>query len=101
MTSTGEKADGNVDQREKRGLANRSVSTTHEVCNMLVISFALLQNIMRGTSIAGYNSAKFLPGIYSFDFISEVTSENKEALLDFKLSQCCECILSSGRFPSV
>jgi hypothetical protein len=101
MTSTGEKADGNVDQREKRSLANRSVSTTHEVCNMLVISFELLQNITGGNSIAGYNSSKFLPGIYSFDFISELTSENKETLLDFKLPQCCECILSSGRFPSV
>jgi len=80
---------------EKCGLANRTVSTTHEVCNRLVILFELIQNIIGGSSNMGYASDKFLPGIYSFDFISEPISENKETLLNFKLSQCCECILSS------
>jgi hypothetical protein len=36
---------------------------------------------MRGNSNAGYNSPKFLPGIYLFEFISELISENKETLL--------------------
>jgi len=67
----------------------------------LVILFELLQNIMRGNSNVGYTSTKFLPDIYSFDFISELISENKETLLDFKLSQYCECILSPGWFPRV
>ena len=43
-----------------------------------------------------YTSAKFLLDIYSSDFISELISETKENLLDFKLSPRCECILSSG-----
>jgi len=81
VTSTGEKTDGNVDKVEKRGLANRSVSTTHEVCNMLVISFELLQNITRGISNISYTTVKFLPGVYSFDFISELIFENKETLM--------------------
>jgi hypothetical protein len=101
VTSTGEKTDGNVDQMEKRGLANRSVSTTHEVCSMLVISFELLQNTMRGNSNVGYTSSKFLSDIYSLDFIYELISENKKTLLDFKLSQGCEYILSPGSLPSV
>ena len=96
MTSPGEETDGNVDQMEKRGLANTSVSTTHEVWNILVISFELLQNITRGNSNISYTSVKFSPFVYSFDFISELISENKENLLDFKLLQCSECILSPG-----
>jgi hypothetical protein len=55
VISTGDKTDGNVDQMEKRGLPNGSVSSTHEVCSMLVISFELHMN---GLPLSGHGNPR-------------------------------------------